>query len=79
MLENICRRARKSASLPILTPEEKARLNKMGGAEQVLQRMGIPAIRESELRHLQKYWESERKKQAAKAAEIKKEDTKCEE
>lgn len=61
---------------PELTPEEKARLNKFGGAGQVMKMMGIPILRGSELRHLKKYWQEEREKQAAGAATKNMEETK---
>lgn len=68
MLKNICERVHRSASLPDLTPEEKARLDKLGGVNRILKEMGIPALKERELLHMKKYWQEERKRQAAEAA-----------
>lgn len=76
LLKDLCRRARETGMTPELTPEEKARLNKFGGAGQVMKMMGIPILRGSELRHLKKYWQEEREKQAAGAATKNMEETK---
>ena len=60
----LCASCRKSGLPPELTAEEQQKLERLGcgDAPSVLRRMGIPALNKRTLRHLTRYWKTQREK-----------------
>ncbi len=60
LFRRLCETARETGLPPELTQPEKDMLDRFGSRKRLLETMGIPSLKGSELRHMTRYWEEER-------------------
>lgn len=68
LLEKLCKEARERGEPPKLTPDERRRLDRLGGCRTALELMGIPALTRAGARNMRLYWKEQRERLEAGAS-----------